>query len=274
MAKLDRRSVLVGSLAGVSVGGGTGFFSGSLSARGAQAPTVTTPEVEGSRVTYAQQGEDRVVVNMLNVLGVERPSYLDIGAHDPIVNSNTYLLYKAGGRGVLVEPNPFYAKFLAQRRPGDVVLEVGIGLDAKAEADYYVTPGDGQRNTFSKEQIDELVRERPGYEVKVIKRALVPIEDVLSKHFPSGGPDFLSVDVEGLDYDILRTLDFRRHRPKVVCVESCRLDGTVHEGILRLMADNDYALRGGSYVNSIFLDQRALRARQGVSDGGLEGRDR
>lgn len=263
MSKIDRRSVLVGSLAGLTVGGSGGYASGALveMSRAPKAAPTTDPDVKPS---YAQQGEDLVVRNVLEVLGSATPTYVDIGAHHPSSNNNTYLFYKAGGRGVLVEPNPTYAQLLRERRPGDTVLEVGIGVTDQSEADYYVIAGDGQRNTFSKEQVDELIeREGRGVLLKVLKRPLVNVNAVLAKHFPQRAPDFVSIDVEGLDHAILKTLDFDKQRPKVFCVETSTLSGEVHKGILDLMEAKDYAVRGGSYVNTVFVDRSALREHAG-----------
>src|SRR5262245_46395583 len=65
-----------------------------------------------SQETYAQSGEDRIVYFILGYLGVQRRDYLDIGAWEPIVNNNTYLFYRLGYRGVLIEPNVTLCKKL------------------------------------------------------------------------------------------------------------------------------------------------------------------
>lgn len=265
--KVDRRSVLVGSLAGLTAGGGAGYVSGTLAEMSRNPPATGNNADPDLKPCYAQHGEDLVVRSILGMLDVPVPSFLDIGAHHPSANSNTYLLYKAGGRGVLVEPNPKYAELLRERRKGDTVLEIGIGITDQSEADYYLIAGDGQRNTFSKEQADELVKLKGrGVLVGVIKRPLVKVNAVLAKHFPARAPDFVSIDVEGLDHAILETFDFEKYRPKVFCVETATLTGEVHKDILALMESKEYAVRGGSFVNTIFVDRRALQARPG--DGG------
>jgi FkbM family methyltransferase len=257
-AKVDRRSMLFGTLAGVTLGGPIGFAAGSLSQRGAVSSAVPPFVADGSKTSYAQQGEDLVVRSILDSLQVKKPSFIDIGAHHPTINNNTYLFYRAGGRGILVEPNPVYAKLLREQRPEDTVVEAGIGVTNESEADYYVIRGDGQLNTFSKKQADEIVRQGGTKMIReIIKRPLVRVNDVLAKHLPSV-PDFFSIDVEGLDYEILKTLDFDRFRPKVFCVETSQLDGRVHQGILDLLVSKAYAVRGGSHVNTVFVDQRLL----------------
>ena len=81
---------------------------------------------------------------------------------------------------------------------------------------------DSALNTFSKEEADHVVRKTAGNVkiLEVVKMPLVNINEVLDKHFKGGAPDFLSIDVEGLDLSILKTLDYKRHRPKVICVET------------------------------------------------------
>lgn len=257
MAKLERRSVLLGALGGVAVGGGAGLLAG-LAARAAPESSGDVCGDSHAQSSYAQHGEDLVIKGMLSSMKVVGPSYLDIGAWDPIEHNNTYLLYKSGGRGVLVEPNPSFAARIRKARPRDVLLEVGIGASAEREADYYVMRGDGQLNTFSKEQADKLVSLH-GKSIleKVVKVPLVEINGVIEKHFAGAAPDVLSLDVEGLDLAILKTLDFARFAPKIVCVETSQVGtGDVDREILDFMESKAYAVRGGSFVNTIFLARK------------------
>ncbi len=106
-----------------------------------------------AQVSYSQFGEDLIVRYLFDMLGTKQPTYLDIGANHPRFISNTYYFYKRGARGVLVEPNPRLCKVLRSVRPRDVVLEVGIGLTAETQADFFVFGGfaDGL-STFSRSE--------------------------------------------------------------------------------------------------------------------------
>lgn len=207
-------------------------------------------------VSYAQQGEDYLIQDVFNhVLHIATPTYIDIGAHHPIENNNTYVFYKAGLHGVLVEPNPDLTGLLKKTRPRDTVLEVGIGAQGEEkEVDYYViAEGGGQRNTFSLESAKEHTIS------KVIKRKLVDVNKVLAQYFPnSNGPDLFSVDTEGYDLTILKSLDFSRFRPRVVCAETLADNGDVVRGILDLMASKNYEIRSATWVNTIFVDREYL----------------
>src|SRR5262245_28254872 len=74
---------------------------------------------KGTKLSFAQYGEDLVASGLFGTLNVKAPTYLDIGAYEPIDSNNTYLFYRRGARGVLVEPNVALTDKLKGTRPGD-----------------------------------------------------------------------------------------------------------------------------------------------------------
>lgn len=250
---------LVGAAAGAAAGA-----AGTI----AIAPKYLRPEyvpppgwVPG-RSSYAQNGEDIALFQILHdVLGIELPTYMDVGAHHPVFSNNTYYFYERRSRGVLVEPNPALQGLLQRVRPRDVVVGAGIGVTAQTEADYYViAPDEGQLNTFSREQAETLVAKSKGrYRIeRVMKIPLLNINDLMLKHW-NGPPNLLSLDTEGFDLPILRSLDFKRLRPDVICVETQEIGGRrLLAEIPQLMAEKGYDVRGGSFANTIFIDRRHI----------------
>jgi FkbM family methyltransferase len=208
------------------------------------------------RLSYAHQGEDLVLEGIFNRLGIGTPSYLDIGAFDPIAGSNTFRFYEKGCRGVLVEPNPHYCDKLRRIRPQDKVLNAGIGPVDRSEADYYLFANGPESNTFSKEQADSLIAKYGGVTaaVEVVKMPLMGINRVMEEHFADKPPDLLSIDTEGLDLAILLKLDFDRFRPVVVCAEMESDVSTAEAEILQLMRSKGYSVRALAINNGIFVD--------------------
>jgi hypothetical protein len=95
---------------------------------------------------------------------------------------------------------------------------------------------------------------------QTLTRELVPIDDIIGKHFDPA-PDVLSIDTEGLDLDILRTLDLSAHRPAVICAETLRYGTTdTVDEVSALLTAAGYVARGGTFVNTIFVDGRRLAA--------------
>ena len=274
---VNRRDFLIGAASGASsavvVGAAVRAMSGRPAAPEVQSPSppavppgaagksVAKPDplYEGRR-SFAQQGEDLILYNLLHhELKLETPTYLDIGAGDPVLSNNTYALYCTGSRGVLVEPNPVLVEKLKTVRPGDVVVAAGIGLKATTEADYYVIRGRWPLNTFSREDVAELRRQSTEDPVeKVIKLPLIQINRLIADHFQHA-PDLLSVDIEGMDLAVLRSLDYRAHRPAAICAET-KKPWMSHDNtpIARLLRPKGYVACAGSLYNTIFVDRARL----------------
>jgi FkbM family methyltransferase len=217
--------------------------------------------------SYSQAGEDLIVSALFRSFGMSRFSYLDVGANHPDFISNTYLFYKQGSRGVCVEPNSALCTKHRRLRPEDVCLNVGVGFDDRKTADFYLFGGfaDGL-STFSKSDAEHWVN--VGMDgigkfrsPQVVIMPLMSINEIISK---TGTPDFLSVDVEGLDLEILRTLDFERYPIKCICVETLRHDQNQQASrdieSLRFMEKHGYIIYADTGINTIFVNLNWLSA--------------
>jgi FkbM family methyltransferase len=254
---LNRRALLARSGSGISgsffVGTTCGIAVGAIGTAG----FLYEPKDIYVKQSWAEQGEDLIIESLCGLLGIAKPTYLDIGAAHPVINSNTYLFYRKGCRGVLIEPNPTLCKALVSIRPGDRTVNAGIGFDDRTEADYYMVGG-ALMNTFSKDWIDAMEAKMGNRDFleKVIKMTLLNINEVIGKNFRKA-PDFISVDTEGLDLDILKSLDFNRFRPPIICAETASiLVKETNTPIVDLMRSNDYSIRGSTIKNAIFVDNR------------------
>ncbi|TSC68809.1 MAG: FkbM family methyltransferase [Parcubacteria group bacterium Gr01-1014_56] len=138
-------------------------------------------------------------------------------------------------------------------------LNVGISPTAHSSADYYVMTSKFL-NTFSKEEAEGYVANKELQTKQkieaVIKIPLLTINSIMEEYFPEG-VDILSVDTEGYDLEILKSLDFGKYHPKVICVETLRHD---ENGNLQKSPEiNDHVLSQGysfyadTRVNSIFV---------------------
>jgi FkbM family methyltransferase len=264
---VPRRAFLLGGVAGGLVGAAAGTAAGRATAPTPPAPEPPAPQppvvIEkplpvGTKLSYAQFGEDLIANSLFYMLKIDKPTYLDIGAWEPINSNNTYFFYARGCRGVVVEPTPAYVEKLKAVRPEDKVLGVGIGITEATEMDFYVM-SEPQQNTFDKAHAEKFVREK-GYKIeKVLKIPLVSINRIMAEHFGGAAPDYLSIDVEGLEFEIAKTIDFTRYRPKVICIETLVANTIRHDpAIPEFMAKHDYEARGRTYPNTFFVDKALL----------------
>jgi FkbM family methyltransferase len=188
------------------------------------------------------------------MLQINSPSYLDVGAHHATFLSNTFYFYERGSRGVCIEPDPALYSKLRLARKRDTCLNVGIGVDEKQVADFYIM-SPSTLNTFSKIEAERYVN-ASGHKIEaVIPVALKSINEILETYFDKT-PNFVSLDTEGLDLAILMSLDFSAYRPEAFCIETIDYpDGKRATGIFDLMHEKDYLIYGDTGINTIFVDK-------------------
>jgi FkbM family methyltransferase len=247
-----RRDLLAGAF-GAVVGLSGGLAAGRGVWGGAKIPS-------GAKLSYSQFADDLVAKTLFDALGVEKPTYLDIGTFDPVFDNNTYAFYQAGARGVLVEPNKALTERIKAVRPGDTLLVAGIGIDDTPELDYYMLDNPGL-NTFDKEQAERIARETQHKIQQVVKMPMISINRAIAENFGGKAPDFISIDIEGLDYAVLKTLDYTKYRPKIICAETLITNTFKHNPeTTKLLIEKGYEVRGMTAANTIYIDKRLLPA--------------
>jgi len=198
-------------------------------------------------ITYSQHGEDLMLCNIFKLLGIEKPSYLDVGAHHPESISNTKLLYDRGSRGVNVEANPHLIQAFLNQRPEDTNLSVGVHTES-GSAIFLMYDNRSGRNTFS---IDEAKRMQGVMQVQTAETLpVVTLNQIVNTHCKGVFPDLLSMDIEGLDFEVLDHADFTKNWPKVIVVETRRDDTEKMQQMLELKG---YALCCRMGENLIFV---------------------
>lgn len=215
------------------------------------------------QMSFSQCGEDVIVMHLLGVLGIKNVSYLDVGAHHPQYLSNTFAFYVKGNRGVCVEPDPsLFQEFLVQRSK-DINLNCGVGATS-SEADFYVM-STSTLNTFSQDEAERYQSHGTHQIIQTIKMKLRTINDIIDSQF-SACPNFVSLDVEGLDYVILKSMDFKKFRPEVFCLETLSFSEDKTERklteIIDFMHANGYLTYADTYINTIFVDREKWESRK------------
>jgi len=212
--------------------------------------------------SYSQCGEDKIIEFLLSYMGEKNigVSYLDIGCNDYKNLSNSYALYKKGIRGVLIDANPVYLDEIKIYRPEDIVLNCGIGAKNSEKMKFYIlnTPG---LDSFDLESIKEAQRQTPWIEiVDEIEVPVYTLDEIYEKYFASV-PTIVSLDVEGLEMDILKSTNFEKYRPYIFIIETIEYREKIsvtnkRNDIIDFMQKNDYVEYSFTGVNSIFIDKR------------------
>lgn len=163
-------------------------------------------------ISYAQNGEDVVLARALG--GVKRGCYVDIGANDPVVDSVTKVFYDAGWRGVHVEPVPAWADRLRAQRPDEVVVQAAVTRDGVGPVTIYDIEGTGLSTLLVDHDQNSQYTQTP------IEVPAVTLREVVQEHVAAEEVQFLKVDVEGLEADVLASADFGTFRPWVCVIEA------------------------------------------------------
>lgn len=219
------------------------------------APIVITNNIKNS---YSQVGEDVILSFLFADKKVNKINYLDIGTNMPDSCNNTYLFYTRGNQGVCVEADKSLIPLIKQVRPNDIVIHAGVSAnELDADAEFYIFDVNGL-NTFDKEEA--IKRQSFGtYNIlEIDKVKLLSINSIISEYFNSC-PDFLSIDIEGLDLDVLRSLNFDLYPIPVICVETCVYSEThvrpKDGSILNFLTQKGYEIYADTYVNTIFVNK-------------------
>jgi FkbM family methyltransferase len=210
-----------------------------------------------ARTSYSQEGEDLILLRLFdeNSPGI----YVDVGAHHPYRFSNTCLLHDRGWRGINIDARPGSMAAFRRARPRDINLEVGIS-EQPSELEFFLFE-EPALNTFDRALAESRLAE--GWPLsRTLTVPCRPLADVLATELPRLGataPDLLSVDVEGLDLEVLRSSDWQRYRPRVVIVEV--LDHSFAAGAasptLAFLGSQGYTLFAKLYNSAIFLRDEA-----------------
>jgi|GEM_PF-253966 len=177
---------------------------------------------EYSNESYSQEGEDMILKEYF--LNKQGGIYVDIGAHHPKRFSNTYFFYKNYfWHGINVEPSFGSKKIFDMERPKDINLEVGIS-SCDGEQDYYIF-NDTALNGFSKELSDERDKNTDYYIKEVKKVKVYTLKTILDNNLKDNTDiDFMDIDVEGYELEVLKSNDWQKYRPKILMVEQLNFD--------------------------------------------------
>ncbi len=201
---------------------------------------------------YSQAGED-MLLSLYYEGKKHKGFYVDVGAHHPYRFSNTAYFYRRGWRGINIEPTPSLFKAFPRRRRRDISLNVGIGNGEKLT---FFVFNEGALNTFD----PEIARSRDGsYDGKyrIIDRIEVQtrtLADILDKHLPAGTPiDLLTIDVEGMDFAVLKSNDWTRYLPQFILVEcESELDDLSDDEIYQFLHAKGYSIAGRTLYTTLF----------------------
>jgi len=204
---------------------------------------------------YAQEGEDIILARIFD--HKKNGFFVDIGAHHPTRFSNTYYFYKnLNWSGLNIEPNPEVMTLFQLKRRRDINLNFGVA--SKVETLEFYQFDEPALNTFSKSMLDERLSTTPYKHIETKSIQVLPLSEILDRHLtPNTHIDFMTVDVEGLDLEVLQSNNWEKYRPSWVLAEQLGVDNieNLDFEIHTFMKSKNYQLFAKTY-NTLFYKNR------------------
>ena len=193
------------------------------------------------RTQYSQWGEDQFINQFFKdkTDGI----YLDIGCFHPVMYSNTCLLYRKGWRGINIDINPTSIDLFNILRPKDTNLCTTINETKETFEIYYDDPF-SPVNTLDK-QFYENLENKNNKNTKKLFVESKSMQEILNISKIDKSIDFINLDVEGMDYKILKNINLNQLKPKLVSIETHNVDGLKSkdcESIVKLMKESSFSI--------------------------------
>jgi FkbM family methyltransferase len=205
------------------------------------------------RPHYSQFGEDVIIAGLFD--RHYRGFYVDVGAHHPRFLSNTYLLWLRNWSGINIDADPSAIDAFNRERPTDTNLCCAVGSSAQTGRFYQFN--NPAFNTLS----EEILASEPqrGTPISTLDVVMRPLNDILSEYV-SQPIDYLNVDVEGMDNEVLASFDFARFAPRVISVEMADVDfdQIAYQPTYKILRDNGYDLIAYCSMTGIFCGRAGL----------------
>ncbi len=200
---------------------------------------------------FAQEGEDLILETFFS--GQQKGFYVDIGAYDPILYSNTYLFYKKGWKGLNIDARPGSKALFDAIRVNDINVESGIGISNEPLTYYkFDEPG---LNGFSKKISEDRNKNTKYKIIETIKLPINTLSNVLDNTIsPDQNIDFMSIDVEGLDYEVLLSNNWDKYKPLMILIETSVIDNEFENSspIHNFLIEKEYTLVAKTYRTSFY----------------------
>jgi len=203
--------------------------------------------------SYAQSGED--IITSIILKDIKNGFYVDVGANNPVIQSNTNFFYRKGWSGINIDAKPGSMKVFFKKRKRDINLEIPVSDVHESVKFFMFNPS--FYDTFSEEIANHHKDKLVGTKMLNTKKLSDVFDEVNISEI-----DFLSVDVEGYDLKVLKSNDWSKYRPKVIIIEDFdihkkREDSTIY----KFLSKKGYIFFCNTPTNSFYLEAKFLESR-------------
>ena len=205
------------------------------------------------RLAYSHWGVDLIITKLLN--SRNKGIYIDVGCHHPFLNNHTYLLYKSGWEGINIDVDYNSIDMFNFFRKSDVNIQTAV-TDHKGEVDLFFYHNRAAKNTISKEF---------GSDAKEQKRINSDtLNNIIeNSKFKNSKIDFVSIDVEGNEMNVLNGFNLKKYKPKLILLEFILpnkkefyekdINEITNSDVYKFLIKNEYKLINWNHDDLLFM---------------------
>ncbi len=174
--------------------------------------------------------------------------YLDIGSGQPVVGSNSYLFYKMGWNGVCIDPQPNLKLSYKLIRPRDLFLPYIVG-NGKFKNLYEF---DNKLLSTTNPKVAAYHKSK-GLNYKISRQKSIELKDYLPETISPDENFFITIDIEGSEYDVIREINFQSQRPRAVLVETWQYPWSKGSLLNSIFYKNSYQLFAYTGLTALYI---------------------
>ena len=205
------------------------------------------------RLAYSHWGIDLIITKLLN--SKNKGIYIDVGCHHPFLNNHSYLLYKSGWEGINIDVDYNSIDMFNFFRKSDVNIQTAV-TDHKGEVDLFFYHNRAAKNTISKEFGSDAKEQK-----KINSDTLNNI--IENSKFKNSKIDFVSIDVEGNEMNVLNGFNLKKYKPKLILLEFILpnkkefyekdINEITNSEIYKFLIKNEYKLINWNHDDLLFM---------------------
>ena len=206
----------------------------------------------------SQFGEDKKIIKLFDKN--KKGTYVDVGCFHPTRQNNTYLMYKLGWGGVNIDLNPLTIELFKVARPNDINICAAVSNSNEVK-NLFFDHDLSSLNTISKNHTLYIEKAFGTKDLKKKKIKTTTLSNLRKKEKISK-IDFMNIDIEGHELEVLKTFNFKHFDIRVICIEIVNYDyysksiKINKNEIFKLLKKNNYTLKFNTVVNYIFIKNK------------------
>ena len=223
-------------------------------------PSFLLRKFKTKKISFSQTGLDLLLSNIFK--GLQKGFYIDIGCNHPVYNNNTFLFYKRGWRGLNIDLDKSSIDLFNIFRKGDLNIHAALSSSNNTQKVY---------EFHKKSPLNTLVKKVANYQKAEVKNIYeintITLNEIINdKGLQNNKINFLTIDVEGHEVEVLKGLNIDIYRPDVIVVEyldlnldkleikNLNINNVLNSEIYKYMVSKNYSLINWLHSDLIFVN--------------------